>query len=98
MCVCDYKMEISLIDYGNYLGVKGQEFVIYENKEPVKTIPFHKVKRAIISSGNNVSTSALYWLATYGVETLITSKTNEVVSVLTLYLHDCRVNTRIKQY
>jgi CRISPR/Cas system-associated endonuclease Cas1 len=26
-------------------------------------IPFHKINRAVISSGNSVSTTALFWLA-----------------------------------
>ena len=91
-------MEITLNQYGQYLAVRGQDFAICENGEIVERVPFFKVKRAVISSGNCVSSSALFWLATYGVETLITSKTGKVVSVLVPYNTDNRVQTRLKQY
>ena len=64
-------MQIILNNYGDYLKVKGQNFIVYKDSEPSFEIPFHKVKRAVISSGNNVSSTALFWLATYGIETEI---------------------------
>ena len=60
--------------------------------------PFHKVKRAVLSSGNSVFTTALFWLATYGIETVITSKTGKLVATIVLACDDSRADTRIKQY
>ena len=91
-------MEIHLSNYGEFLGVRNQNFVINRKDRQLKEVPFYEVKRVIVSSGNCVSSSALFWLAAYGVETLITSKTGKVVSVLVPYLADNRVDTRLKQY
>ena len=91
-------MEIALKKYGESLGVKEQNFIIYQDGESLNNIPFHKVKRAVISSGNNVSTTALFWLATYGVETVITSKTGKLVATIVPAYDDARADTRLKQY
>ena len=91
-------MSIQLEDFGEYLGVRDQNFIVYHEGEEAQAIPFHKAKRAVISSGNSVSTSALFWLAQYGVETLIVSKANRVVSVLVPCESDMRANTRMMQY
>jgi CRISP-associated protein Cas1 len=90
--------EISLDKYGDYLGVKGQNFVIYREGKLTQEIPFHEVERATISSGNQISSSALFWLATYGVDTVITSKTGKIVSVIVPYQADTRADIRVKQY
>lgn len=47
-------MEINLNIFGEFLGVKGQDFIVYHDGKPSQKIPFHKVKRAVISSGNCV--------------------------------------------
>ena len=91
-------MQLLIDDYGKYLGVGGQEFVVYENRKVVENVPLYRVKRAVISSGNYVSSSALFWLGIYGVETPITTKTGKIVSVLVPYNTDNRVQTRLKQY
>lgn len=52
----------------------------------------------MIFSGNYVSSTALFWLATYGIEIVITSKTGKLVSILVPYYTDNRVDTRLKQY
>jgi CRISPR-associated protein Cas1 len=90
-------LELTLNKYGEYLGVKGQSFEV-RNKNGSREIPFHKVKRAILSSGNLVSTSALFWLATYGIDTVFTSKTGKVISIKVPYEADTRADIRVKQY
>jgi CRISPR-associated protein Cas1 len=91
-------MEIALINYGKYLGVKGQNFAVYQEGELSQEFPFHKVKRAVIASGNNVSSSALFWLAQYGVETVIVSKTGKLVATIVSAYDDARADTRLMQY
>lgn len=85
-------------EYGKYLGINGQSFVVYQDHEPSQEFPFHKVKRAVISSGNNVSSSALFWLAQYGIETAIVSKTGKLVATIVPADDDARADTRLKQY
>ena len=79
MVIC---MSLEVLDYGSYLGVEGHEFIIKQENIVVSRVPFHEAKRAIISSGSIISSTALYWLAQYGVETMIASKSNKIVSVL----------------
>ncbi|EMR73921.1 CRISPR-associated endonuclease Cas1 [Thaumarchaeota archaeon SCGC AB-539-E09] len=52
----------------------------------------------MISSGNNVSSSALFWLAQYGVETAIVSKTGKLVATIVPASYEARSETRLKQY
>jgi len=52
----------------------------------------------VISSGNNISSSALFWLATYGVETAIVSKTGKLVATIVPANYEARADTRLKQY
>lgn len=91
-------MSIELVGFGEYLGIKDQSFVIYQNGVESRELPFHKVRRAVISSGNNVSSSALFWLATYGVETAIVSKTGKLVATIVPADYEARSETRLKQY
>jgi len=90
-------MSIQLLKYGEYLHVKGHEFVV-GGSEKKQRIPFHKVNHAVISSGNSVSTTALFWLATYGIETIVLSKTGKLVSTLVPAKDYARADTRLKQY
>ena len=94
----DGDLDIKISGYGEYLGVKEQHFIVYRDGEPHHKFPFHMVKRAIISSGNNVSSTALFWLATYGVETAIVSKTGKLVATIVPAGDDARADTRLKQY
>ena len=55
-------MGIVLDRYGETLRVRGQE-LLQDGKGLILKIPFHKVRRDVLSSGNCVSTSALFWLA-----------------------------------
>ena len=91
-------MSLEIVEYGSYLGVEGHEFVIKTNNIVTRRVLFHEARRAVISSGNNISSTALYWLAQYGVETMIASKSNKVVSVLVPVEADMRANTRMMQY
>ena len=61
-------MNVEMNQFGEYLGIRDQNFIVYQDGEESQVIPFHKAKRAVISSGNTVSSSALFWLAQYGVE------------------------------
>ena len=90
-------MSVLLDDYGAFLRVRGQKFYI-DNQENSASVPFHKIRRAVLSSGNGVSTSALFWLAQYGVETAIVSKTGRLVATIVPAMADARAETRLKQY
>ena len=92
------KMSVTVLRFGEYLGVQGQELVVTKDNEVLDRVPFHKARRAVISSGNSVSTSALFWLAQYGVETAIVSKTDKLVATIIPAVHDARAETRLKQY
>ena len=91
-------MNIELVGFGEYLGVHDQELMITKDYKVLKRVPFHKARQAVISSGNNVSSSALFWLATYGVETAIVSKTGKLVATIVPAGDDARADTRLKQY
>jgi len=91
-------MSIQLVEFGEYLGIRDQNFVVYQNGEESLELPFHKVRRVTISSGNNISSSALFWLAQYGVETVIVSKTGKLVATIVPAMTDARDDTRLKQY
>jgi len=91
-------MSIQLLKFGEFLGVRGQELVLMGEGEVLHKVPFHKARRAVISSGNYVSSSALFWLAQYGVETAIVSKTGRLVATIVPAGDDARADTRLKQY
>lgn len=74
-------MSIILDEYGEKLRIQSQNFVI-DGKKSSSVIPFHKARRAVLSSGNSVSTTALFWLAQYGIETAIVSKTGKLVATI----------------
>ena len=91
-------MQIVLNNFGEYLGVHGQNFVVYKNKKPLREIPFYQTKQVIIKSGNNVSSSALFWCAVHGIETVIISPSGKPLSLLIPLNSDARVKTRTEQY
>jgi CRISPR-associated endonuclease Cas1 len=91
-------MSIQLLKFGEYLGVQGQDLIVSKNNEVLNKVPFHKLRRAVISSGNSVSSSALFWLAQYGVETAIVSKTGKLVACIVPASYEARSDTRLKQY
>ncbi len=91
-------MSIQLNDYGQYLGVKDQKFVVYHKQKSIKEIPFFKTTQIILGSGNNVSTSALFWASIYGIDVVMASKTGRPLSLMIPLSTDKRVKTRIQQY
>ena len=91
-------MDLVINDYGLYLGTKGQNFVLYENKKLIKEIPFHKLNQLILGSGNCISTTALSWASMYGVNVVIVGKTGKPLSMMMPLSIDKRVKTRLKQY
>lgn len=91
-------MELILNDYGQYIGTKDQNFVLYENKKLVKEIPFHKLTQLILGSGNCISTTALSWASFYSVNVVIVGKTGKPLSMMMPLSIDKRVKTRLKQY
>jgi len=90
-------MQIILNEYGQYLGVKGQSFAVYQKKKLIQQVPFYKTDSVVLKNGNNVSTSALFWLATYGIDTVIMSPSGKPLSLLLPLSSDKRVKTRMKQ-
>jgi CRISPR/Cas system-associated endonuclease Cas1 len=60
-------MQIILDEFGQYLGSDRENFIVYKDKKPIKKIPFYKVKQVILTPGNTVSTSALFWCSVYNI-------------------------------
>ena len=91
-------MEITLNEFGQYLGSDKESFIVYRNKKPIKKIPFYKVKQVILTPGNTVSTSALFWCSIYNINLMMTSNTGRPLSMMLPLTTNANVKTRIKQY
>jgi len=91
-------MQIILNEFGQYLGSDKENFIVYRNKKPIKKIPFYKVKQVILTPGNTVSTSALFWCSIYNVNLMMTSNTGRPLSMILPLTTNANVKTRIKQY
>ena len=91
-------MQIILNDFGQYLGSDKENFVVYKDKKPIKKIPFYKMKQVILTPGNTVSTSALFWCSVYNVNLMITSNPGRPLSMMLPLTSSAHVKTRIKQY
>lgn len=75
---------ISCLGYGSYLGVnkKTQAFVLYQDKVVVQESPFHKTDMILVSDGNTISSSALFYAGMYEVNMIILSQTGRLISTL----------------
>jgi CRISPR-associated endonuclease Cas1 len=94
-------MEICLKEYGETLSfdrVK-REFVVYgkDRSEKVR-VPVHRVDYINITSGNKVSTNALFWASTYGIDVLMLSDTGKPVSFIVPVDIQKSPEIRISQY
>ena len=91
-------MQIIIDEFGQYLGSDKENFIVYKNQKPVKRIPFYKVKQVILTPGNTVSTSALFWCSVYNVNLMMASNTGRPLSMMLPLTSSAHVKTRIKQY
>jgi len=91
-------MQIILKEFGQYLGCDKENFIVYKDNKPIKKIPFHKVKQVILTPGNTVSTSALFWCSIYNVNLMMASNTGRPLSMMLPLTSSAHVKTRIKQY
>jgi CRISPR-associated protein Cas1 len=91
-------MQITLNDFGQYLGNDKENFIVYKDKKPINKIPFYKVKQVILTSGNTVSTSALFWCAIYNINIMMASNTGRPLSMMLPLTSSAHVKTRIMQY
>lgn len=75
---------INCLGYGRYLGVnkKAQAFVLYHDKEVIQESPFTKTDTILVSDGNTISSSALFYAGMYEVNTIILSQTGRLISTL----------------
>lgn len=75
---------INCLGYGRYLGVnkKAQAFVLYHDKEVIQESPFTKTDMILVSDGNTISSSALFYAGMYDVSTIILSQTGRLISTL----------------
>jgi CRISPR-associated protein Cas1 len=80
------------------LGSDKENFVVYKDKKPLKRIPFYKVKQVILTPGNTVSTSALFWCSIYNINIMMASNTGRPLSMMLPLTSSAHVKTRIKQY
>ncbi len=91
-------MQIIFNEFGQYLGSDKQNFIVYKDKKPLKKIPFWKVKQIILTPGNTVSTSALFWCSVYGINVSLMSNTGKPLSVMEPMMSKAHIDTRMKQY
>jgi CRISPR-associated protein Cas1 len=91
-------LQITLNEFGQYLGSDKENFIVYKDKKPLKRIPFCKVKQVILTPGNTVSTSALFWCSVYDVNIMMASNTGRPLSMMLPLTSSAHVKTRIKQY
>jgi len=91
-------MQIILGEFGQYLGSDKENFIVYRNKKPIKRVPFYKVKQVILTPGNTISTSALFWCSIYNVNLMMVSNTGRPLSMMLPLTTNTNVKTRIKQY
>jgi len=91
-------MQIILNDFGQYLGSDKENFIVYKDKKPIRKIPFYKVKQVILTPGNTVSTSALFWCSVYNINLMMVSNTGRPLSMMLPLTSSAHVKTRIKQY
>lgn len=91
-------LQIILNEFGQYLGSDRESFIVYKDQKPIKKIPFYKVKQVILTPGNTVSTSALFWCSVYNVNLMMTSNTGRPLSMMLPLTSSAHVKTRIKQY
>jgi CRISPR-associated protein Cas1 len=91
-------MQVVLDGFGQYLGSDRENFIVYKDKKPIKKIPFYKVKQVILTPGNTVSTSALFWCSIYNVNLVMSSNTGRPLSMMLPLTSSAHVRTRIKQY
>ncbi len=91
-------MQIILNEFGQYLGSDKENFIVYKDQKPVKKTPFYKVKQVILTPGNTVSTSALFWCSVYNVNLMMASNTGRPLSMMLPLSAHANVKTRIKQY
>lgn len=80
------------------MGSDKENFIVYKDQKPIKRVPFHKVKQVILTPGNTVSTSALFWCSIYNVNLMMTSNTGRPLSMMLPLTTNAYVKTRIKQY
>jgi CRISPR-associated protein Cas1 len=90
--------QITLNEFGQYLGSDKKNFIVYKDKKPLKRIPFYMVKQVILTPGNTVSTSALFWCSVYNVNLMMASNTGRPLSMMLPLTSSAHVKTRIKQY
>lgn len=90
--------QIVLNDYGEYLGTQGQKFAVFKDGKIIKEFDFHQIREVYLKSGNTVSTQALAWCALYGINVMILSNTEKLLSSIQPLDGDMRVKTRLAQY
>jgi len=91
-------MMINLNEFGQYLGSDKENFIVYKDKKPIKRIPFYMVKQVILTPGNTVSTSALFWCSIYDINLMMASNTGRPLSMMLPLTSSAHVKTRVKQY
>jgi CRISPR-associated protein Cas1 len=94
-------MEIFLREYGETLGVDKvkRQFVVYGKDRSEKLrLPVHRVDYINITSGNKVTTNALFWASMYGIDVMMLSDTGKPVSLIVPVDFQKMPENRISQY
>lgn len=91
-------MQITLNEFGDYLGANGNEFLIYRKKKLIKKVAFHKVNQIILSPANLCSTNALCMSSIYGIDIVMTTNTGKPLGAIMPLSCYASAKTRIAQY
>ncbi len=91
-------MSLALTEFGDYLGVEGLNFILKRDGEVRNRVPFYQAKQMLLTPKGCVSTRALFFAATYGINTLLLSHSGKPLSVLMPLNQLGNGELKLKQY
>ena len=74
--------KIILKPYGKFLSTNKISFIVKNKKEELKKVPFYKVSEIILTTGNSISTNALFWASIYNIDILLMSPSGKPIATL----------------
>ena len=90
--------KIILNPYGKHLSTNKISFIVKNKKEQLEKIPFYKVSEIVLTTGNSVSTNALFWASIYDIDILLLSPTGKPLGMFKSLKNNTHVKTRVCQY
>ena len=94
------KEVMACLGHGKYIGIskKNNSFTLFEDREIVNELPYHKCQMILLSDGNTISSSALFYAGIYDIPTILMSQTGRIISTLRPVSSDYDADTRLRQY